>query len=83
MMQAQSTWFTDFCETAQDLRQDVVLLEAMALRLEESGGLTWASRDEVFQTLWRALDYLSQHAADLGSLARRLEEVSGPPTPAG
>ena len=79
MTYPQSTWLTDLRETAQDLRQDLVLLEAMALRLEQPEGLTRVSREELFQSLWRAVDYLSQHTMELA----RLEALIAPPTPPG
>lgn len=77
MIYSQSNWLTDFRETAQDLRLDLVLLEAMVLRLEQSEALTRISQEKQYQSLWRAVDCLSQHTMELA----RLEELIAPHTP--
>ena len=61
----KTSWLEDFSETCQAIREDSVLLEALAAYISCGG--------DVFpQTLVRLSDYLSQHAADLHCLEARL-----------
>lgn len=61
----KTCWLEDFSETCQAIREDAAFLEALAAYLACGGG--------VFpQALLRLSDYLSQHAAELNSLEKRL-----------
>lgn len=62
-----TNWLNDFDETCQAIREDAVLLEALAAYLSDRGGSPLLSR-----TLTRLTDYLDQHTVDLCGLEKRL-----------
>lgn len=63
--------FEDLQETIESIIQDVILLEAMDLRMEHQGArLSSVGQDVLTDTRRRVLDYLAQHAADLCTLTR-------------
>ena len=65
---------TELCETISDIIEDVVLVEAMTLRMEHRDSyMVNASPELLEQTFHRILCYLSQHAADLRILTQRSE----------
>lgn len=67
----EPNWLQNLQETAEELLQDVVLLEAMDLRMEQPlPRMTNVSREILTQTHQRIMDYLSQHAADLYRLSQ-------------
>ena len=62
---------TELQETINDIIQDVILVEAMTLRMEQrSTAMADLPRELVEQTFDRVLDYLSQHALDLHILTQ-------------
>ena len=62
---------TELCETINDIIEDVILVEAMTLRMEHRHAyMVNASPELLEQTFHRVLCYLSQHAADLHVLTR-------------
>ena len=62
---------TELRETINDIIQDVILVEAMTLRMEQrSTAMADLPRELVEQTFDRVLDYLSQHALDLHILTQ-------------
>ena len=65
-MEIQPTsWLEDFEETCQDIQEDALLLQALAICLQNVG-------DSVFSaTLKRVSDYLSQHVHELHRLEKR------------
>lgn len=66
----EPNWLQNLQETAEELLQDVVLLEAMDLRMEQPlSRMTNVSREVLTQTRQRTMDYLSQHACDLYHLS--------------
>ena len=63
--------FEDLQETIECIIQDVILLQAMDLRIEQQDTyLPSVSQDVLTDTRRRVLDYLAQHAADLCTLSR-------------
>lgn len=69
-------WVDDFWETSEALLQDVILLEAMALRLEREESCMLQTTAELREdTCMRLLNYLSQHADELFVLQRRLKNI--------
>lgn len=57
--------------TINDIIQDVILVEAMTLRMEQrSTAMADLPQELMEQTFSRVLDYLSQHALDLHILMR-------------
>lgn len=62
---------TAFYETINDIIQDVILIEAMTLRMEQhSTAMADLPQELMAQTFARVLDYLSQHAFDLHILMK-------------
>ena len=62
---------TELYETINDIIQDVILIEAMTLRMEQhSTAMADLPQELMAQTLARVLDYLSQHAFDLHILMK-------------
>lgn len=62
---------TELYETINDIIQDVILIEAMTLRMEQrSTAIADLPREFMDQTFQRVLDYLSQHAFDLHILMK-------------
>ena len=62
---------TEFYETINDIIQDVILIEAMTLRMEQHSTATADLPQEFMdQTFQRVLDYLSQHTFDLHILMK-------------
>ena len=62
---------TELRETINDIIQDVVLVEAMTLRMEQrSTAMADLPQELMEQTFGRVLDYLSQHALDLHILTQ-------------
>ena len=62
---------TELNETINDIIQDVILVEAMTLRMEQrSTAMADLPQELMEQTFARVLDYLSQHALDLHILMR-------------
>lgn len=62
---------TEFYETINDIIQDVILIEAMTLRMEQhSTAMADLPQELMVQTFARVLDYLSQHAFDLHMLMK-------------
>lgn len=62
---------TELNETVNDIIQDVILVEAMTLRMaQRSAARADLSPELMEQTFARVLDYLSQHAFDLYILMR-------------
>lgn len=62
---------TELYETINDIIQDVVLIEAMTLRMEQhSTAMADLPQELMAQTFARVLDYLSQHAFDLHMLMK-------------
>lgn len=65
---------TELHETINDIIQDVILVEAMLLRMEQrSVAMADLPTDLMEQTFSRVLDYLSQHAFDLHILMRNAD----------
>ena len=63
----KTSWLEDFHETCQNIQEDTLLLEALSAYADDG------IRNEYFpQTLCRLCDYLSQHAAELHRLEKRL-----------
>lgn len=61
----------EFYETINDIIQDVILIEAMTLRMEQrSTAMADLPQEFMDQTFQRVLDYLSQHAFDLHILMK-------------
>lgn len=57
--------------TINDIIEDVILIEAMLLRMEQrSTAMADLPQELMEQTFSRVLDYLSQHALDLHILMR-------------
>ena len=57
--------------TINDIIQDVILVEAMTLRMEQrSTAMADLPQELMEQTFSRVLDYLSQHAFDLHILTQ-------------
>ena len=57
--------------TINDIIEDVILIEAMLLRMEQrSAAMADLPQELMEQTFSRVLDYLSQHALDLHILMR-------------
>lgn len=62
---------TELRETINDIIQDVILIEAMTLRMEQrSTAMADLPQELMEQTFCRVLDYLSQHALDLHILTQ-------------
>ena len=62
---------TELYETINDIIQDVILIEAMTLRMEQhSTAMADLPQELMAQTFARVLDYLSQHAFDLHMLLK-------------
>ena len=62
---------TELCETINDIIEDVILVEAMTLRIKHRHPyMVNASPELLEQAFHRVLCYLSQHAADLHVLTR-------------
>ena len=62
---------TELYETINDIIQDVILIEAMTLRMEQhSTAMADLPQELMAQTFARVLDYLSQHAFDLHILMK-------------
>ena len=62
---------TELRETINDIIQDVILIEAMTLRMEQrSTAMADLPQELMEQTFSRVLDYLSQHAFDLHILTQ-------------
>lgn len=62
---------TELYETINDIIQDVILIEAMTLRMEQhSTAMADLPQELMAQTFARVLDYLSQHAFDLHMLMK-------------
>lgn len=65
---------TELHETINDIIQDVILVEAMTLRMVQRSTSTADLPQELMeQTFSRVLDYLSQHAFDLHVLMRNAD----------
>ena len=65
---------TELQETINDIIQDVILVEAMTLRMEQrSTAMADLPQALMEQTFGRVLDYLSQHALDLHILMRNAD----------
>lgn len=65
---------TELQETINDIIQDVILVEAMTLRMEQrSTAMADLPCELIEQTFSRVLDYLSQHAFDLHILIRNAD----------
>ena len=63
--------FEDLQETIEAIIQDVVLLEAMDLRMEHHNPrLSSVSPEVLDDTRQRVLDYLAQHTTDLYTLTK-------------
>lgn len=63
---------TELSETIIDIIEDVILVEAMALRMEQRRTyMVNASPELMEQTFHRVMCYLSQHAADLQVLTQK------------
>ena len=63
---------TELHETINDIIQDVILVEAMLLRMRHrSTAMADLPPDLMEQTFSRVLDYLSQHAFDLHILMQQ------------
>ena len=63
---------TELCETINDIIEDVILVEAMTLRMEQRRPyMVNASPELMEQTVHRVMCYLSQHAADLQVLTQK------------
>lgn len=63
---------TELCQTINDIIQDVILVEAMTLRMEQrSAAMADLPQELMEQTFDRVLDYLSQHAFDLHILTKQ------------
>ena len=61
-------------ETISDIIGDVILIEAMTLRMEQRRPyMVNASPELMEQTFHRVMCYLSQHAADLQVLTKRTD----------
>ena len=61
---------SDLQETINDIIEDVILLEAILLRMEQHSGAADFPRQRLESALGRVQDYLSQHAFDLHTLTR-------------
>ena len=67
---------TELHATISDIIQDVILVEAMTLRMEQrSTAMADLPQELMEQTFSRVLDYLSQHALDLHILMRQREHI--------
>ena len=65
---------SELYETINDIIQDVILVEAMTLRMEQrSTAMADLPQELIEQTFTRVLDYLSQHALDLYILMRNAD----------
>ncbi len=63
---------TELYETINDIIEDVILVEAMTLRMEQRRPyMVNASPELMEQTFHRVMCYLSQHAADLQVLTQK------------
>ncbi len=63
---------TELYETINDIIEDVILVEAMTLRMEQRRTyMVNASPELMEQTFHRVMCYLSQHAADLQVLTQK------------
>ena len=63
---------TELNETVSDIIEDVILVEAMTLRMEHRHAyMVNASPELLEQTFHRVMCYLSQHAADLHVLTQK------------
>lgn len=62
---------TELYETINDIIQDVILIEAITLRMEQhSTAMADLPQELMAQTFARVLNYLSQHAFDLHILMK-------------
>ena len=67
---------TELYETIDDIIQDVILVEAMTLRMaQRSTAMADLPQELMEQTFARVLDYLSQHAFDLHILTQSREHI--------
>ena len=67
---------SELYETINDIIQDVILVEAMTLRMEQrSTAMADLPQELIEQTFTRVLDYLSQHALDLYILMRQHKHI--------
>lgn len=67
---------TELRETINNIIQDIILVEAMTLRMEQrSTAMADLPQALMEQTFTRVLDYLSQHAFDLHILMRQREHI--------
>ena len=65
---------SELYETINDIIQDVILVEATTLRMEQcSTAMADLPQELIEQTFTRVLDYLSQHALDLYILMRNAD----------
>lgn len=72
-MQTNYNWTTDLQETIQDLTGEAMMLE-LYLHGQESSDLSHFPPEHRRRLLRRISDYITQHALDLNTLARYLEE---------
>ena len=62
---------TELSETLNDIMEDVILLEAMHLRMEQrSTAMADLPAEQIEQAFARVLDHLSQHTFDLHILTQ-------------
>ena len=65
---------TELHATINDIIEDVILIEAMLLRMEQrSSAIADLPQERMEQTFSRVLDYLSQHAFDLHILMQNAD----------
>ena len=83
-MELSLDWINEFQQTSSDILQDTLLLEGMVLRMEQAKPyMAHVPQEELEESFFRLLNYLSQHAEDLSMLGRRLcQEVTGVPATA-
>jgi len=67
---------TELQETINDIIQDVILVEAMTLRMgQRSTAMADLPQELMEQTFSRVLDYLSQHTFDLHILTKQQNHI--------
>ena len=68
------SWLDGFHETCQDIIEDAILLDALAVYTAADSSFLHGDTAAYFSPTFRRLtDYLSQHALDLYCLEDRLE----------